>query len=170
LCERNEHFSVNGRELPLTMADFQHWAYSGFGSNASRSVLAEYIVATALGISDKLRNDSMGSVLMDDGRRVKVSTAAYIQSCDEEHPERIAFNMACGNNPDISIFCVYTALMADESPLNLDLWEFYVLPSEILNTALHGKQTITLPHLLKLEPLWSDYYGLKEAVRMKMSA
>ena len=47
-----EHFMTNGKELPLTMMNFWSWAYSDLANNINRSVLAEYIVATALEITE----------------------------------------------------------------------------------------------------------------------
>lgn len=55
-----------------------------------------------------------------------------------------------------------------ESPLNLDLWEFYVLPTSVLDNMKPVQKTITLPSLMKLGPLWCDYYGIEEAVQKAM--
>lgn len=69
---------------------------------------------------------------------------------------------------DVYIFCIYKAMEKDESPLDLDLWEFYVLPTSVLDEMKPVQKTITLPSLMKLEPVWCDYYGIGEAIQKAM--
>lgn len=187
----NEHFSANGNELSLTMSDFWRWAYSDLSNNIHRSVLAEYIVASALNITTLSTEASRimwrpFDLLSNDGYRIEVKSAAYVQSWDAKHPNHISFRIAPARMPDetgdyklnsplqrnsdIYVFCVYKALTKDESPLNLDLWEFYVLPTKILDSEKPTQKTITLPSLMQLEPMWCDYYGLEDAIKEKMNA
>lgn len=185
-----EHFYANGHELQMSMSDFWHWAYSDLTNNISRSVLAEYIVATAL-TNNGMTTDANRTMWQPydlycnksdwpSGLRIEVKSAAYVQSWDAKHPDRISFRIAPARMPDetgdyklnaplqrnsdVYIFCVYKAMSKDESPLNLDLWEFYVLPTDILNEKKPTQKTITLQSLLQLEPVWSDYNGLGEAI------
>lgn len=186
-----EHFSVNGREIPLTMRDFWIWAYSDLTNNIRRSVLAEYIVASSLEITH-IPSESVRTMwrpydlLTKDGLKVEVKSAASIQSWDAKHPEFISFRIAPARipdetgdykrfspkqrNSDLYVFCIFTGMSADDSPLNLDLWEFYILPTKVLNEEKPTQKTITLTSLLKLGPVWSDYYGLSEAIDKAMKA
>lgn len=187
----SEHFSVNGNEISLTMQDFWKWAYSDLSNNIHRSVLAEYIVASALGITNIPTEASRTiwrpyDLQSKDGYRVEVKSAASVQSWDAKHPEHISFRIAPARMPDetgdyksdaplqrnsdIYVFCIYKAMSKDESPLNLDLWEFYVLPTKVLNEKKPKQKTITLPSLMQLEPVWCDYYGLNEAIKDSMNA
>lgn len=47
----HETFRANGRDLGPTLFDFWRWSLSDLVSNATRGLLAEFIVAKALGIS-----------------------------------------------------------------------------------------------------------------------
>lgn len=174
-----EHFSANGKEIDLTMGDFWRWAYSDLANSIQRSRLSEYIVVSSLnaaGIkssqSDNLKN--FYDCLTEDGFRITIKSAAYIQSPDAEHPDCISFSITSpiGSNrqgSDIYIFCLYKGMAESESPLNLDLWEFYVLRSSVLDEKRSSMRTITLPSLMQLKPLWCDYYGIGEAIRTVMS-
>lgn len=110
------------------------------------------------------------------GRRVEVKSAAYLQSWTKEYFSKIVFDIAPKRawtpdggmapasekkrNSDIYVFCVYTALTRDESLLNLDLWDFYVLPTSVLNKMSATQKSIGLQSLLKLGPVKTDYASL----------
>ena len=166
--QSTDHFSVNGRTIDnLTLADCWTWAYSDLTDSMNRSVLAEFIVATALEPIKILRK--LRKFLSKDGYRITVESASYTQSCDAEHPDHVTFRNISASLCDVCIFCIHKALSEDVSPLNLDTWDFYIIHSGVLaNTTEH--KTLTLPSLLKLEPLWCDYYGIEEAVRETMNA
>lgn len=180
----NEQFSINENNISLTVNDYWRWAYSDFTNVSSRSALAEYIVASSLDSSSSvIKRIDAGhkeyDFLTKDGFRVTVKSAAYIQSADAEQPDCISFNVNCAgfqketkrqSSCDIYVFCIYKAMKAEESPLNLDLWEFYVLQSKILDEKKPAQKTITLPSLMQLEPIWCDYYGIGEAIRTTMNA
>lgn len=67
-------------------------------------------------------------------------------------------------NSDLYAFCVFTAQTRDVSVLDLDYWDFYVLPTSVLNEKIPEQKTITLSSLLKLEPIKTDFSGLPAAV------
>lgn len=186
----NEHFSVNGREIDITMKDFWIWAYSDLTNNIHRSVLAEYIVSTSLGNSAKTELSRIMwrpyDLLSKEGYKVEVKSAAYVQSWDAKHPDRISFRIAPARlpdktgdykddaplqrNSDVYVFCIYKAITKDESPLDLDKWDFYVLPTKILDEKKPTQKTITLPSLMQLKPMWCDYYGISDAIKQMMNA
>jgi len=53
----NEPFLVNGQPLSLNLLDFWQWSSSDLVGNALRGVLAEYIVASAVGSIDGTRTE-----------------------------------------------------------------------------------------------------------------
>lgn len=191
MYEGNEHFSVNGNELSLTMTDFWRWAYSDLLNNIPRSVLAEYIVASSLGIT-RLETESTRQMwrpydlLTKEGTRVEVKSSAYVQAWDSKHPDCISFRIAPARlpdetgdykisapkqrNSDVYVFAIYKAMTKDESPLNLDLWEFYVISTKVLNEKKPTQKTITLPSLMLLEPFWCDYHGIGDAIKNALNA
>lgn len=174
--QSTDHFFVNGRTIDnLTLADCWTWAYSDLTDSMSRSVLAEFIIATALDVAGKAFRKPPQirrpyNFLSKHGYRIAVDSASYTQSCDAEHPEQITFRNISAPLCDVCIFCVHKALSDKTSPLDLDTWDFYVLHSSVLSENRPELKTITLPSLLQLEPLWCDYHGIEEAVRETMNA
>lgn len=185
----NEPFLVGGKPISITMNDYWRWAYSDLADSRSRSVMAEFIVASSIGAAHLDTDTSRPawkqySLLSPDGYRLEVQSAAYVQSWDTEHPDHVSFQIAPSRMPDNAgkpkldtplrrradayIFCIYKAMEKDESPLDLDLWEFYVLPTSVLDEMNPVQKTITLPSLMRLEPLWCDYYGIGDAMQKAM--
>lgn len=185
----NEPFLVGGKPISLTMNDYWRWAYSDLADSHNRSVMAEFIVASSIGAAHLDTDTSRSarkqySLLSPDGYKLEVQSAAYVQSWDTEHPDHISFHIAPSRIPDnagkpkldtplqrksdVYIFCIYKAMEKSESPLDLDLWEFYVLPTSVLDEMKPVQKTITLPSLMELEPLWCDYYGIGEAIQKAM--
>jgi len=185
MYDGSERFLVKREELELTMSDFWIWAYSDLSNNIQRSVFAEFVVASALGITNMESERSRimwrpYDLLTKQGYRVEVKSAAYIQSWDAKHPDHITFRIAPARipdetgdykldaplqrNSDLYVFCVYTAMTVDESPLDMDLWDFYVLPTHVLNREKATQKTITFPSLLKLNPVKSDFASLESVV------
>lgn len=112
------------------------------------------------------------------GRKIEVKSAAYLQSWDQEYYSKILWDIAPkrawspsdGYSPevkrhsDLYVFCLYTALTRDQSILNLDLWEFYVLPTRILDEKMPTQKKISLPSLLKLMPVKASFAELGNAI------
>lgn len=109
------------------------------------------------------------------GRRIEVKSAAYLQSWEQDYYSKILFDIApkrawhplSGYAPeakraaDLYVFCLYTALSREQSILNLDLWEFYVLPTSVLNREKPAQKSISLSSLIALKPAKTSYSNLK---------
>lgn len=179
----NEKFTISALEVGISLSDFWSWAYSDLINNTQRGILAEYIVFSSMyGIAksnSRVRNDWMSyDILTPSGRRVEVKSAAYLQSWTKEYYSKILFDISpkhlwspdegysleCKRNCDLYVFCIYTALTRDKSPLNLDLWDFYILPTSILNNKVAEQKTIALQSLLKLSPIKTDYSSLGQNI------
>jgi len=90
----DEMFRDRGRDLGFDLAGFWQWSCSDLISNATRGILAEYIVAKALGVADGVRDEwAACDLTAPDGSRIEVKSAAYIQSWHQERFSRIAFNV-----------------------------------------------------------------------------
>ena len=112
------------------------------------------------------------------GRRIEVKSAAYIQSwTPEDVYSQIKFDIGKklvwdgtsyaskpDRNCDLYVFCVFTALTRDTSVLNLDYWDFYVLPTSVLNEKVPEQKSIALSSLLKLDPVKTDFEGLSAVI------
>lgn len=112
------------------------------------------------------------------GKRVEVKSASYLQSWDGE-PSKISYDIApartyddCTHkysvelqrNNDVYVFCLFKALSRDISPLDLDYWDFFVLPTRILNEKKPRQKTITWNSLQKLNPTFCKFDMLQKIV------
>ena len=165
----------------LKLLDFWQWAASDLVSNAMRGVLAEYIVATALGLDTGIRTEwDAFDLLTTDGKRIEVKSGAYLQSWGHKELSKIIFgirptkgwdastntvSLDLKRQADIYVFCVLSHQVQDTmNPLDLDQWDFYVLGSRILNEKFPVQKTIGLSSLLKLNPVHVKYAGIAKAV------
>ena len=182
----DEHFMLDGKPVNFLLNDFWAWQASDLLNNALRGVLAEFIVARALGIDTaETRREWDAYDLIFDGRwRIEVKSSAFLQSWEQKAPSRLQFSIrptrtwsgasACGDEArrqsDLYVFCVFTATdRATAAPINLDQWDFYVLPTKRLNDMSGHQQTISLPSLLTLAPLKADYGILAAKVRLAIA-
>lgn len=175
----NEPFTLHGSDTSIMLQDFWRWAYSDLLNNTHRGVLAEFLVHSALETKDVARADWLPFDLTSpSGLRIEVKSSAYLQAWTLEGVfSQISFDIAkkfawdgatyasmAMRNSDLYVFCVFTARTRDVSILDLDYWDFYVLPTSVLNEKVSEQKTITLSSLLKLEPTKTDFAGLPAAV------
>lgn len=178
----NETFHLNGKNLGMDLLSFWRWSSSDLVSNATRGVLAEFIVANALDIiSPPVRSEwDAYDLETDTGIKIEVKSAAYIQSWHQAKLSRISFQVQMklawdantnrrenkARRPaDVYVF----ALLAHQDkktvdPLNLEQWKFYVLPTETLNKRKRSQHSITLKSLEKLCGGAVKFTELKTAV------
>ncbi|HET6765692.1 MAG TPA: hypothetical protein VFH27_18560 [Longimicrobiaceae bacterium] len=165
------------------LRDFWAWSASDVLSNATRGILAEYLVAAALGLHEGVRREwDAYDLLTEDGIRVEVKSAAYLQTWFHRELSRITFGIRAtrawdaatnllADEPliqaDVYVFCVLHHMdKTTVDPLDLRQWEFHVLPSRVLRERAAGQKTIGLPALLALGARTVDHAGIAEAVRM----
>ena len=175
----NEPFTLHGSDTSIMLQDVWRWAYSDLLNNTHRGVLAEFLVHSALETKDVTRADWLPFDLTSpSGLRIEVKSSAYLQAWTPEDVfSQISFDIAkkfawdgatyasmAMRNSDLYVFCVFTARTRDVSILDLDYWDFYVLPTSVLNEKVPEQKTITLSSLLKLEPAKTDFAGLPAAV------
>lgn len=178
----NESFHRSGRPLGFDIVDFWQWSASGFLGNAQRGVLAEYLVAKALGAANGLRTGwDPFDLTTSDGVKVEVKSAAYIQNWHQERHSRISFGIGGARawdsrtnvmapdtrrHADVYVFCLLHHLdQTTAEPMDLDHWTFYVLPASVLNEKCPNQKTTGLPGLLYLGAVETPYEQLAEAVR-----
>ena len=178
----DEEFTLHGSGAGISVKDFWSWAYSDLLNNTQRGVMAEFLVYSSFKSEYPPRTQMRVNWLPFDvtspsGRRIEVKSAAYLQSWTTDFPAQIQYDIApklawdgknyateAKRNCDLFVFCLYTALTRDKSILDLDYWEFYVLPTSILNDRIPNQKTISLSSLLKLEPVKTDYAGLGSVI------
>lgn len=179
----NEKFTLHGKGTDMTVLDYWSWSCSDLYNNTMRGVMAEFIVASSFSVAlsqiSQMRTDWLPYDLTSPtGRRIEVKSAAYIQSWTPENVySQIKFDIGKklawdgtsyasipDRNCDLYVFCVFTALTKDIPVLNLDYWDFYVLPTSVLNERVPEQKSIVLSSLLKLEPVKTDFEGLATAI------
>lgn len=165
----------------LKKQEFWEWAYDDLLTNTTRGVLAEYIVATALGICETKRVewDRYDLVIGDIG--VEVKSAAYVQAWKQARPSEIVFNIrpargwdartdttaaSAGRSADVYVFCLFKGEDRENNidPLDVAKWTFYVLPTSVLNRKLPVQKSIRLGPLKDLGSRQCAYDELKTAI------
>lgn len=156
-----------------TLGDFWAWGYSNILTNNLRGVFAEFLVATALGETRGTRTEwdafdvLYRSAGVDGGAKIEVKSSAYLQSWEQEKPsaiswglgERYAFDPKTNDwtpekarHADLYVFCVYTE-REDRDPakvLDLGRWEFYVVPTGVIDEELGNQKTVGLGRIKAL--------------------
>lgn len=180
--------TIRGAEpLPgMTVKDFWAWSSSDLVSNTTRGILAEYLVAVALGVSDGIREEwAPFDLLTNEGTKVEVKSAAYVQAWKQTRLSRITFSIAptrewitdqgrSVDEPKRQAAVYVFALLAETdpevlNPLDTSQWDFYVLPTRMLDERARSQHSITLSSLARLTDQVS-YDRLAVAVELASSS
>lgn len=176
----NENLINDGQYLPYSVLDFWQWAYSNLIHNVSRGTFAEFIVKSALeqnNIPGNCENktgfepyDLDGPIIpfLNRASRIEVKSAAFVQQWDIKHPDRTSFGIAPAKLPDetgdypqfaekqrnndLYVFTLYTAKDRRRNILDLSWWQFFVLPTFLINNdpKLNIQKTISLSKVKEL--------------------
>lgn len=170
-----------GASLGPSLNDFWQWSASDLVSNATRGVLAEFLVATALGLADGIRSEwDAYDLLLPSGHKVEVKSSAYIQSWYQRELSKISFSVPetlawyeqdnrqakyAKRQADIYVFCILKHKIQETlDPLNVNQWKFYVVPTSTLNEHLGNTKQIGLSTLRKIEPCSVLYSKLRQQI------
>ncbi|ANS66763.1 hypothetical protein SLINC_4539 [Streptomyces lincolnensis] len=177
----SELIRANG-ETVGRLGDFWSWACSDLANNTMRGVLAEYLVATALGAAIGTRTEwDTVDIRTPEKWRVEVKSAAYLQSWAQPQLSKIEFGIAPASGwdaqtgatsaevmrrSDVYVFCLlHHQDKQTLDPLDLDQWTFYVLPTRVLDERCPTQKSIRLSSLVeRLSPLKTDFASLPKAV------
>ena len=160
----NEYFCLHGTNLGLTVMDYWQFQYSNLIDNLGS--VAEFLVAKAL-LKDNPDNAN-GWSLYDVGyrdKRIEVKATSYFQSWKASHEiceyrvfsirkthveyQNAKSDMARQN--DIYIFCVDIGRTKEAAnPLCLENWQFYVIPTIVIDEQCGNQKTISLNRVQKL--------------------
>src|SRR5438309_8612988 len=89
----DEPFRSGDAQLNFTLLDFWGWTASDRVSNSARGVLAEFIVARALGLDTGVRTEWQAFDLETaSGKKIEVKSAAYVQSWGQNELSKIIFS------------------------------------------------------------------------------
>ena len=167
--------------MPFSKLDFWRWAVDDLASNTLRGLVAEFLVARALGLTDLPRREwDAVDLRTREGRAVEVKSAAYLQSWPQERPSAIRFGVAAKTGwdaetnrwdperrrrADVYVF----ALLAHEDeatldPLNVDQWRFWIVPSARLGQQMGDQKSVGLGGLASLGARETSWDGLAAAI------
>jgi hypothetical protein len=177
----DEPFHLDNSPLEHRLLDFWRWVASDLVGNTARGILAEYIVAMALGVADGVRYGwDAFDLTTSSGVKIEVKSAAYLQAWYHKklsatvftirptriwNPDTNEFDTEIRRQADIYVFCVLKH--KDKSsldPLNLNQWDFYLLPASVLNVHMPAQKTISLSSLLRLSPVQATYETLRDSI------
>ena len=176
-----ERFQAEGADAGFNLLDFWQWSVSDLVSNATRGILAEYIVARALGLGTGIRNEwDAFDLRTPSGLKIEVKSAAYLQSWFQKNfspivfviPPTRAFDAATNvlsavskRQADVYVFALLSHRDKETvDPMNLDQWEFYVVGVSALNDRQRSQHSITLKSLQLLCPVPFRFAGLAAAI------
>lgn len=163
-----ERLTFNGQPSPFKLLDVWCWSSSDLMNNTTRGLLAEFIVASAVGATENAIRQEWDAfdVVTTDGIKIEVKSCAFIQTWQQSRFSKIKFGIRSTRkwnhetkkydeeskrHADVYVFCLLhhqDKLSID--PLNLNQWEFYVLPTRLLNEQMPNKNSITLLSLTGL--------------------
>lgn len=182
----NEKFHSRGTTHRFSLLDFWQWSSSDLLSNALRGVLAEFLVAEALGISGGVRTEwDAVDLVARSGIEVEVKSASYLQSWTQSDFSAISFGVqpTVGWYSDTNTYSEYRKRQADVyvfcllahkdkatvDPMDLEQWRFFVISTARMNAELGDQKTLSLSKLLQLSPIEARSDGLANAIEQAYS-
>ena len=164
----NEAFTYHGEETDMTILEYWRWLYSELFD--LQSSIAEYIVAKALGLKKAY---NVGDWTLFDieyrSTRIEVKETSYVhawQTDEEPKSKTRAFGINKAHDTyqdstselhrqnDIYVFCLNTGeTRKTANPLQLEHWEFYIVPTSLINEKCGDANSISLSRLRKMTPV-----------------
>ena len=165
--------------LSATPGEFWQWAFSDLRANTTRGVLAEFIVARAVGAKQAVRGawDDF-DVEAPDGTRIEVKCSAHLQSWGQKQISKLSFSRLTGRKFDevtgtygvekrvraqVFVFAVQT----HEDPSTYDMlsihhWQFYVVGAK--EVAAHAKNSVGISWVKKHSEGPTDFEALADEI------
>ena len=176
-----EKFEFDGKELDYDFIDFWRFHYSNIYDIQGR--IAEFIVAKALDIHES-QNDQYWTLwdLTYRGLRIEVKETSYYHSFNQEgkvsqqrsfgitkangsYDPQISGNTDFCRQNDVYVFCLNTGYTKEDSyPLNLNNWEFYIVPTSVINEKCGDNKTISLNRIKSLGYTATPYDKIRAAI------
>lgn len=181
----DEVFHANGTALDRSLRDLWSWSCSDLVSNTYRGVVAEYLVAMALGVAHGSRSawDAF-DLETPEGIRVEVKSAAYVQTWHQNSHSRIDFaipptrawnaatnlwNSEIQRQADVYVFCLLANKdTATLDPMDVTQWRFFVLARSVLDETFGSQTRASLSVLEKAGAREATFDGLPEEVSCAM--
>lgn len=161
----NERFTFKNADAGFDLKSFWQWSGSDLINNTMRGILAEYLVAQALGLVGSAPRMPWAKydLLTSDGIKIEVKSAAYVQSWHQTKLSSISFGYGpklawddstgklsdvAERHADVYVFAILNHIHKPTvDPLNIDQWQFYVVATAALDRRERSQHSITLNSL-----------------------
>lgn len=185
----NEKFSFDGNDCQTTVLDFWAWAMSRLLADGPRGDLAEFIVNTALGIDTTIPKKGWGECdIVYNGIRIEVKCSSAIQAWERKGQSRAVFSVAKTLNCDIGetetgyvyvgsdgtpperrsdcyVFCYFAdSNRQTANPMKLEQWEFYILPTSVIDDSLGNQKSVSLQKIKRLGARKLNFCEIKSEI------
>ncbi len=163
-------FTALGIELNMTDSEMIAWCFANMRSKDVVDLIGDYIVccATSGFRSQRIsmyRFNHSGDIVSNSGIRIRVCTASFLQADLDSGFSQINFDLDfSGEDPDVYVFCLCKAIAANETYLNLDNWDFFVIPGDVMGDFIPHPDIITLESVDLLCKAKVDYFDLPRAI------
>ena len=168
-----------------SISDFWSWAYSDMTGNTVRSIFAEYIVGSSLGLVSTPRIEWAGVDFVWQGKKIEVKSGAYLQSWPQKELSSIRFDISIRKqswDPETGIVsevnerqadCYVFCLHAEKNESKVDVadlrqWRFYVMPTRVINEKLGDGRTASL-RFIEEQTERVEYSKLSERIKETLS-
>lgn len=178
----DEQFREGDRDLGFDLLDFWQWCSSDLTNNVMRGIVAEYLVARALGVAAGTRIEwDPYDLVTSRGVKVEVKSAAYVQSWEQAKYSDISFSVAPTSawdytadtresarkrQADVYVFALlHHKHKPTLNPLDLEHWTFYILSTATLDKEVGPTQgSITLSRLRSFGPREARFADLAQTL------
>ena len=176
----SEVFEFNGKSIGFSLLDFWKFQYSNIYN--LQEYIAEFLVAQALEVKESQNTDSW--TLYDikyRNTRIEVKETSYYHPWNENGKisKQRTFGITKANSSyecigeenryerqnDIYVFCLNTGMDKDSSnPMNLNNWEFYIVPTAFINEKCGDNKSISLGRLRSMGIVAKRYDEIKSEI------
>jgi len=177
-----ESFSQDWKILNIKVKNFWGRWFSQLATNNLRWILAEYIVASDLGIVHNLREERDAYDLITPEKiKIEIKSASYIQSWEQKKLSTISFsirpthgydikttkrNNILKRQSDVYVFCLLAHKDQNTlNPLDMGQRDFYIITTRLLDQEVLTQKSITLK---KLQRIWAkkiQYWKIYETIK-----
>ena len=175
LYKPDEPFVGKGVNSEMTIGDFWSFQFSNIYLNPDE--IAEYIVAKALGKKEPDNRESWTEYDINyQSVRIEVKETAYYHPWNETvaisrqrsfdiHQLKSEDTGEMERKNDIYVFCLLKGENEEDAyPLNLDNWEFYVIPTAKINEECKSQKTLSLGRVREIAAKKTEYKDLKTEI------
>ena len=175
----NEKFVFEDKELEFGILDFWKYKYSNIWN--MQEYIAEFLIEKALGLEKSQNTDSW--TLYDinyRNKRIEIKETSYYHPWNENGKisNQRVFGITMANSSyenteienkferqnDLYVFCLNTGKTKEEAnPMNIKNWEFYIVPTKIINDICGTNKTISLNKVKNIAEQ-IDYFEIKKYI------